>query len=103
MQWASQQKKFFFPLQDEILEKQKARQEELDEAKRKAAEKDGLGPKISDGAEGENAAPSIAELSSSLPDSEDANSATDKLAADGKSVLCVFFLFFFPLPVCCSF
>ncbi|XP_053530358.1 nucleosome-remodeling factor subunit BPTF isoform X4 [Ictalurus punctatus] len=70
---------------DEILERQKAHQEELDEAKRKAAEKDSLGSKVNEGSEGDNPASSIADLSSPRPDSEDGNSASDKLAADAPA------------------
>lgn len=72
------------------MERQKAHQEELDEAKRKAAEKDSLGSKVNEGSEGDNPASSIADLSSPRPDSEDGNSASDKLAADGKANCCVF-------------
>lgn len=71
---------------DEILEKQKAHQEELDEARRKAVEKDSLGSKVNEGSEGDNTASSIADLSSSQPDSENGNSASDKLIADGKAM-----------------
>ncbi|KAF4092694.1 hypothetical protein AMELA_G00023820 [Ameiurus melas] len=70
---------------DEILERQKAHQEELDEVKRKAAEKDSLGSKVNEGSEGDNPSSSIADLSSPRPDSEDGNSASDKLAADAPA------------------
>ncbi|KAB5553983.1 hypothetical protein PHYPO_G00044890 [Pangasianodon hypophthalmus] len=70
---------------DEILERQKSRQEELDEVKQKAAEKDGLGSKVNEGSEGDNPASSIADLSSPRPDSEDGTSASDKLAADAPA------------------
>ncbi|MCJ8739357.1 hypothetical protein PDJAM_G00046330 [Pangasius djambal] len=70
---------------DEILERQKARQEKLEDVKRKAAEKDSLGSKVNEGSEGDNPASSIADLSSPRPDSEDGTSASDKLAADEKS------------------
>ncbi|MCI4385155.1 hypothetical protein PGIGA_G00047100 [Pangasianodon gigas] len=70
---------------DEILERQKSRQEELDEVKRKAAEKDSLGSKVNEGSEGDNPASSIADLSSPRPDSEDGTSASDKLVADAPA------------------
>lgn len=81
-------------LPDEILDRQKVHQEELDEAKQKAAEKDSLGSKISEGFEGDNPASSIPDKSSPRPESEDKNSASDKLVVDGKaSVLCVSMLY----------
>ncbi|KAI5619159.1 nucleosome-remodeling factor subunit BPTF isoform X8, partial [Silurus asotus] len=67
---------------DEILEKQKAHQGELDETKPKAAEKDTLGLKVNEGSEGDNPASSIAEPPSGQPDSDDRNSSSNKIAVD---------------------
>lgn len=74
-----------FSPSDEILEKQKTRQADLDEAKQNAVEKDSLGSKVNEGSEDDNPVSSITELSSLRPDSEDRNSACDKLEADGKA------------------
>ncbi|XP_058266792.1 nucleosome-remodeling factor subunit BPTF isoform X2 [Hemibagrus wyckioides] len=78
-------KAYLTVVNDEILEKQKTRQAELDEAKQKASEKDGLGSKVNEGSEGDNPVSSITELSSLRPDSEDGNSACDKLEADAPA------------------
>ncbi|KAI5097436.1 nucleosome-remodeling factor subunit BPTF isoform X2 [Silurus meridionalis] len=67
---------------DEILEKQKAHQGELDETKPKAAEKDTLGLKVNEGSEGDNPASSIAEPLFGRPDSDDRNSSSNKIAVD---------------------
>ncbi|KAK3520498.1 hypothetical protein QTP70_024113 [Hemibagrus guttatus] len=78
-------KAYLTVVNDAILEKQKARQVELDDANRKVAEKDSLGSKVNEGSEGDNPVSSTAELSSSRPDSEDGNSACDKLEADAPA------------------
>ncbi|XP_060749312.1 nucleosome-remodeling factor subunit BPTF isoform X2 [Tachysurus vachellii] len=67
-------KAYLTVINDEILEKQKARQSEPNEEKGKA-----------EGFEGDIPVSSITELSSSRPDSEDGNSACDKLAADAPA------------------
>lgn len=46
--------------------------------------------KVNEGSEGDNADSSNPDISSSQPESEDMNSASDKFAADGKAeVLCL--------------
>lgn len=77
---------FFFS--DEILEKQKICETDHDEAKQNTEEKDSLGSNINEGSEGDNPVSSTADRSS-RPDSEDENPASEKLATDGKAVLCV--------------
>lgn len=84
---------FSFFLLDEILKRQKANLEELDEGNEKAPEKESLESKVNEGSESDNPASSVPDLSSPQPESEDGNSASEKLVADGKaSVLCVVFL-----------
>lgn len=78
-----------FLLLDEILKRRKANLEEFDEGNEKAPEKDGLESKVNEGSECDNPASSVPDLSSPQSESEDGNSASDKLVADGKAgVLC---------------
>ncbi|XP_072548952.1 nucleosome-remodeling factor subunit BPTF isoform X3 [Salminus brasiliensis] len=80
-------KAYLTVVNDEILDKVKTRQEaELEEAKRRVAEKGKQGSKVGEGSEVENTISSVADGSSPQLDSGDRSVASEKAAADAATL-----------------